>query len=101
MNPSPPRGANEQQLLRHARREALLIMIVWAVSLVGSVAVSYFLGYHPEAASVRPIFGMPVWVFWGVAVPWVLCFLFSIWFCFFYMADDDLGRDRAGDADHA
>jgi hypothetical protein len=37
---------------------------------------------------------MPDWSFWGVAAPWGLCLLFSAWFCFGYMADDDLGRDQ-------
>jgi hypothetical protein len=36
---------------------------------------------------------MPDWVFWSVVLPWGLCFLLSIWFCFWYMADDDLGQD--------
>ena len=57
--PQPPtRPGKEQQLLRHARREGLLIMAVWAVVL-----------------------------------PWGLVLLFSAWFCFGFMADDDLGRD--------
>ena len=39
---------------------------------------------------------LPDWVFWGVAFPWGLCLLLSVWFCFRYMADDDLGQDREG-----
>ena len=39
------------------------------------------------------ILGMPDWVFWAVVFPWGLALLFSIWFCFFFMADDDLGQD--------
>ena len=44
---------------------------------------------------------MPDWVFWGIAVPWLVCVLFTTWFCFFYMADDDLGRDPDEEAGHA
>ena len=40
------------------------------------------------------ILGMPDWVFWSVALPWAVCFVLSTWFCFGYMADDDLGRDQ-------
>jgi hypothetical protein len=94
-------AAREQQLLRHARREGWTIMVVWAVSLVWSVGSAYVLGYHRDAADIRLILGMPDWVFWSVALPWGLCLLFSAWFCFAYMADDDLGRDADEGDGHA
>lgn len=75
-------------------------MAAWALALVWSVGAGYVLGYQRDADSIRLILGMPDWVFWSVAVPWVVCFLFSTWFCFFFMADDDLGRDRAGEDGH-
>jgi hypothetical protein len=93
MNPSPKPRDQEQQLLRHARREGLLIMIVWAICLAWSVGVGYLLGYRRPAADIHLILGIPDWVFWSVVLPWLLCFLFSIWFCFRFMADDDLGKD--------
>jgi hypothetical protein len=58
------------------------------------------LGYHRDTADVRLVFGMPVWVFWSVVLPWAVCFVFSIWFCFGYMADDDLGQDPEEKPDH-
>src|SRR5438105_2429213 len=94
MNPPPrPRG-KEQRLLRHARREGLLIMAVWAACLVWSVGSGYLLGYYTPGSEIRLILGMPDWVFWSVVLPWGLCLLFSVWFCFVYMADDDLGQDQ-------
>lgn len=101
MKRSPKPAQREQQLLRHARREGLLIMTVWTLALVWSVSCGYFLGYHQPAAAVRLIVGMPAWVFWSVVLPWGLCFLFSIWFCFAYMADDDLGQDPDEGPPHA
>lgn len=88
--PAPP--GKEQQLLRHARREGLLIMAVWAVALTWSVGVSCLLGYDPNR-EIGLILGMPDWVFWAIVLPWGLILLFSAWFCFVFMADDDLGRD--------
>jgi hypothetical protein len=90
--PTPPPG-KEQRLLRNARREGLLIMAVWALCLVWSVGSGYYLGYHRNPDDIGLILGMPDWVFWSVVLPWALCLLFSAWFCFFCMADDDLGRD--------
>ena len=83
----------EQQLLANARREALIIMAVWLIALIWSVASGYLLGYHREPNQVRLLFGMPQWVFWSVVLPWGICLVFSFWFCFKHMADDDLGCD--------
>ena len=91
--PSEPPG-KEQRLLKHARREGRLILAVWALALVWSVGYGYFAGYNRPAGPIPLVLGMPAWVFWSVVVPWALSLLFSIWFCFFYMADDDLGEDR-------
>ncbi len=90
----------EQQLLRHARREGLLIMAVWGACLIWSMVVGYFWGYRRPAEDMSLILGMPDWVFWSVVLPWGLCLAFSVWFCFVYMADDDLGQDPVEDARH-
>jgi hypothetical protein len=95
----PPR--EEQQLLRHARREGLLLMAVWAVALLWSCGYSRIFGYERSADDITLILGMPDWVFWGIAIPWVICVVFTVWFCFFFMADDDLGRDPDEGHGHA
>jgi hypothetical protein len=97
--PTDPAG-KEQRLLRHARREGLLIMAVWLICLIWSTVVGYLLGYRRPVQDMRLILGMPDWVFWAIVLPWALCFVFSIWFCFRYMADDDLGEDRYEDPGH-
>jgi uncharacterized protein DUF997 len=91
--PSKPPD-KEQQLLRHARREGLLIMALWAVCMIWSMTVGYFMGYRRTAAEMSLILGIPDWIFWSVVVPWGLCLAFSVWFCFMFMADDDLGQDQ-------
>lgn|SRR5262245_4854861 len=97
-----PRGApKEQELLRHARREGLLLMAVWLLALIWSVISSWLFGYGRNPDEIMLILGMPDWVFWGIAVPWLICVAFSVWFCFFYMADDDLGRDPGEESGHA
>ena len=57
-----------------------------------SLAAARIAGDRPTS-DIQVVLGMPAWVFWSVVLPWGLCFLFSIWFCFAHMADDDLGRD--------
>lgn len=101
MPPALPPADKEQQLLRHARREGAVILAAWAIALVWTVAVGYLLGYRRDSAAIMLILGIPDWIFWSVVVPWVVCFLFSIWFCFAYMADDDLGQDPDEGPGHA
>jgi hypothetical protein len=94
---TPP--SNEQKLLKNARREGIVIMTAWAIVLCWTVGGSYLLGYD----STRPtnlILGMPDWIFYCIVLPWGCCLLLSFWFCFFYMADDDLGQDRDGGGGH-
>jgi hypothetical protein len=97
MNRIPKTSGKEQQLLRHARREALLIMAIWAVALLWSVGSGYVLGYQRQPAEIGLILGIPDWVLWSVVLPWGICLALSVWFCFAYMADDDLGHDPEED----
>jgi hypothetical protein len=93
------------RLFRNARREAILVVIVWVVSLVWTVGYCYLHGYQhdPESwvvqsgwASQRTkdnfqyLWGLPDWVFIGILVPWLICSAFTIGFCL-GMKDDELG----------
>src|SRR5207249_822725 len=73
MSKLPENAGKEQRLLRHARREGLVILVVWAIALLWSVGSAYVLGYGRDAQDIRLILGMPDWVFWSVVLPWVLC----------------------------
>ena len=89
-------------VLRHSRREAIIIGLAWLASTTYCCAYSYFAGYIRPGRplgreDVQPILGMPSWVFWGIMVPWLACALFTFWFAGFYMADDDLGRDHTNE----
>jgi hypothetical protein len=97
----PPPKPKEQRLLRNARREGLLILALWLICLLWSVGAGYVLGYRPSADEMDLILGMPDWVFWAVVLPWAICLVISVWFCFFFMADDDLGQDPDEESGHA
>ena len=77
----------------HSRREAIVLLIAFAAFFTWSVGVSFYLGYGLTSEEAdRAVFGIPHWVFWGVAVPWMGANVFTFWFCLFYMADDPLGE---------
>lgn len=76
----------------HSRREAILIVATWFAALLWTVPYCYLNGFQTTDAprEVEFILGMPDWVFWGVAAPWMVCNLVTVWFCFAYFVDDDL-----------
>ena len=98
MNAAPTTAASEpveyDSTFLHARKEALIIFSVWLVGLIWAVPFCYLNGYgsdfDPENFSIT--LGIPTWLFWGIAVPWVVADIFTTWFCFCYMKDDDLGE---------
>src|SRR5262245_588172 len=102
MNPPP------NPLLRHAKREAALVMVLWLAALVWTVVSCYLHGYQhaPDAwvvrhglatprtaENLRTILGMPDWAFWGVFVPWLVCTVATVGFSLFVMRDDPLGEE--------
>lgn len=76
----------------NTRREAVVIFATWVVTLLWSVPYCYFAGYDLNVAELKTVLGMPAWVVWGVAIPWIAASVFTIWFCAFVMVDDDLGE---------
>lgn len=86
-------------VLKHARREGVIIATLWLASTTYTCVYCYLFGYRREGnmlgvADIHPVFGIPSWVFFGILVPWAACSLFTFWFAGFYMTDDDLGKDR-------
>ncbi len=82
----------------HSRREAIFILIIWALCLLWTVPFCYLTGYMdlesgrlPWLAQVR-VLGMPGWMFWGVAFPWLVAGVVTVWFCYRFLQLDDLGQ---------
>lgn len=106
---SAPKQAPSSQppdpVLVHARREVAAIVVAFVICAIWSVSWCYFHGYYVEDKPLRTVMGLPSWVFWGIAVPWVICDVFTIWLCFAYMEDDPLGEEidtaaaQTGEAD--
>jgi hypothetical protein len=83
----------------HSRREAIVIFCIWLAALLWAVPYCYLNGYagNIDPADVSTVWGIPSWLFWGIAVPWVVADLATIWFCFCFMQDDDLGVAHEGE----
>lgn len=91
----------DADIVRQSRREGLVSLAVWVAAAAYSVTYCYTYGYARTADSLRFVWGIPAWVFWGILVPWTACTVFSIWFASFYMTDYDWGDAEISDADDA
>ncbi|MFH1568471.1 MAG: hypothetical protein ABIL09_10790 [Gemmatimonadota bacterium] len=74
----------------HTRREAIVIFAAWVVCFLWSVPYCYLYGYGAPAVEPSTLWGIPTWVVWGIAVPWLAADAFTIWMCLRFIADDDL-----------
>ena len=56
-------------------------------------------GFNRDPATLTtPLgLGIPDWIFYGVAIPWVVCIVITVWFCIYYFVEDDLGQDEVPD----
>lgn len=103
----------------NSRREAILILTVWACCVIYTVGYCYWNGYlshesgpnttgpalgamvgtleslnrDPESLTTPLGLGIPDWVFWGICMPWLFCIVFTFWFCLCYFKTDDLGPE--------
>jgi len=85
-------GASDPVLVS-ARREAIVVLVVWAVAMVYTLGYCWQFGYQRPAEEIELVLGFPDWVFWGVLAPWCVCTIVSGWFAFFFMRDENLGAD--------
>jgi hypothetical protein len=103
-------------VFRNSLREAWVILGAWGTCFIYTVTYCYLYGYlshEPMAESTGPSIGalmgsmeelnrdpgslttplglaIPDWIFYGVVGPWIVCILFSLWFCLFYFEEDEL-----------
>ena len=97
-SPSRLDGVQYDPVFLHSRREAIVIFCLWLAGLAWAVPFCYFNGYIADFDADRfsTTWGIPTWLFWGILVPWIVADVFTTWFCFFYMVDDDLGQANEG-----
>ncbi len=107
---------SEDPVLKHSRREAYFIILLWLACLLYSVSYCYLYGYvsheslpnaigpsivslfgdaarldrDPDTIGTPLGLGIPDWVLFGVALPWIISLLLSFYYCCFFFAEDDL-----------
>ncbi len=80
----------EDPLVTHSLREAKWILLVWVAAFVWVIGYTSRFGYIREGETISTVWGLPAWVFWGVALPWGIATVVSSWFALRYIADEPL-----------
>ena len=70
-------------------RELVIVLVAWAVFAVWVIGYCAVHAYDVESDELILVFGIPSWVFWGVAVPWAAATTFTIFFATFLVRDHD------------
>lgn len=86
--PSDDTGSLElDPVFLNSKREAWIILGLWGAMLLWAVPYCYINGFQAglDPEEVELTFGLPSWVFWGIAFPWLVADVFTIWFCLLYM----------------
>jgi hypothetical protein len=88
---------NEDPVVTSSKREAVAVLAFAAIAMTYTVVTCYRMGYGAAARDLKFVsFGLiafPDWVFWGIVVPWLTCFVVGSIFAFFVMKDADLGEE--------
>ena len=80
--------------LKQSRRELVTILCTWAAFCVWVIGYCSLYAYPGPEAELSTSFGMPSWVFWGIAVPWCCATLFTIYFGFGIFRDQPLDDEE-------
>jgi hypothetical protein len=94
----------EDPILQTSRREALLTVGLWAMTMLYTVVYCYTHGYSrgtdgydrkldTSLEGMTFVFGWPDWVFWGIVLPWGVCTIVSAIFAFVFMRDAPLAAE--------
>lgn len=75
--------------------EVIVIVCLFVVMFGWLLVVSIGLGYEGSFGDelFDKVFGILVWVFWGILFLWIFVDVIVYWFCFYFMKDDYLDGD--------
>ncbi len=81
-------GTSQPLSARTSRREAGLILGIWGAFALWVLGYASLYAYRVDPAEVSLTLGLPSWVFWGIALPWMAATLTTILFSTRIMRDE-------------
>lgn len=82
---------------RQSRSEFWVMIATWIGFAAWTLTYNGLFGKGEEGTAVEIVLGMPKWVVFGIAVPWVLAVSVTVWFALCFMKDTPLGDDQGGE----
>ena len=80
---------NKDGDLKQTLKEVKHLLLAWLFFSSWVLIYCGFEAYSQDHEDVKITLGMPSWVFWGIAVPWICSIVFTIYFSLFVMKDND------------
>ena len=77
----------------NARRELLVMVVIWLISLAWTVGYCWFYAYEESGADISISLGFPTWVMWGVIAPWLASGVATILFALLFITEEDESPD--------
>ena len=93
VNQREQRNRKLGESFRQASRESVVIVLGWLVFLIWTATVCASGGGETDGERIATLMGLPRWVVFGVALPWLAACGFTFLFTMFYMKDTDLDPD--------
>ena len=80
---------NKDGDLKQTLKEVKHLLLAWLFFASWVLIYCGFEAYGQDHEDVKITFGMPSWVFWGIAVPWICSIIYTIYFSLFVMKDNE------------
>ena len=80
---------NNDSDLKQTLKEVKYLLLAWLFFASWVLIYCGFEAYGQDHEDVKITFGMPSWVFWGIAVPWICSIIYTIYFSLFVMRDNE------------
>ncbi|MDB4711748.1 YhdT family protein [Verrucomicrobiales bacterium] len=72
---------------KQTKKELFFFLAGWVFFAAWVLIYSYFNAYKDQSQEPSITLGMPSWVFWGIAIPWICATAFTIYISLFVIKD--------------
>lgn len=80
----------DDPVYKSSLREFWVVLATWLILCVYTLTFCHVRGYDLMSDEIACTWGVPDWALYGVIAPWLLCNVFSFWFCFRFIEDGEL-----------
>jgi phosphatidylserine synthase len=85
---------SQSKHFKQAKHELSIFLIGWLFFAAWVIIYSYFNAYKNQAEEPSITLGMPSWVFWGIAIPWICATAFTVYISLFVIKDQEFTTEE-------